>query len=189
VDERRAELERKADKIAKSRDDILALFRTETPTTVLPGASLQLRGRAQVARHVADLLRDTSEDWLVMGVVTTPALYAAILSDLEAAVARGARARFLLPVSDRTVQDARALLPLAEIRARAKDSDLARRVTVLVSDHRTAMLIHWASIEGGENARDTALVTDDPAIASVIEHLVESLWEKAEPFEKAAARA
>lgn len=190
LDERRSVLDQKARALTARRSEILDLFRTEqVATPVLPGLASQVRGRTQIARKVTELLVGTQRSWLVMGVPTTPTFYEDLREELERARERGVSSRFLLPVSARTVESARWLAALAELRAREGDPELARRVTVLVSDSHSAMLIHWASLAGDEAAKDTALVTTDPAVASVIEYLVESMWATALPFDAAAASA
>jgi len=189
IEERRAEFADKAANLAAKKNELLALFKPEAMTAaILPGGAAQLRGRTQIARKVSELLDDTHDDWLVMGVPTTPALYEGLRPQLERAIERGTKLRFLLPVNETTAESARWMFPIAEVRARQADPALASRVTVVVSDARKAMLVHWASLSGEETAKDTALVTDDPAMANVILSMVDALWRSADAFETVAKK-
>ncbi len=173
--------------IARRRDALAAQFSVRGDVAMSePGSITAIRGRHNTFEKIEEMLRDASDDALLLTSDTFYLRTSAGIDRLRAATTRGCRLRILTPLSDSDPAGSLSTLSrFAEIRACAAFDRLEiDRVAILITDRKRALTIDFAP-ESPHRADgdDTAIYIDQPAIVATLQSLIEFQWVRAPAYE------
>ena len=173
--------------IESEREELAEIFRVMGDTDVGDrGFFTVLRGRRNVLSKVEEMLGSTRRDLLVLGTHGSAGRTAKMLPDMARAKERGISMRFLVPIDPETLKPFEPLTRLAEVRARELgESEQSAKVAIVLSDSRSAFLIHFVPDDGSVTAgKDIGVFTDQEAMVAAIQAIVEPHWSRAVPFDR-----
>jgi PAS domain S-box-containing protein len=174
---------RAAESIAREREVLSEMFRVMGDADVgNRGFFTVIRGRRNVVTKIQEMLDEAKSDVLVLGTTGLAYRFANFQPNLEAAGSRGAKLRFIAPLTEETLPRLADLSGLAEIRARDAEagSPGGERVAILIVDGLRAFLIHFLPDDDNLYAgKDIAVYTDQDAIVAALQSLLEPRWASA----------
>lgn len=143
-----------------------------------------VRGRRNVVEVLLKLIASTKSDFFLMGTEGMAGWADFLREPLAGAAKRGVHLRLLMPHTKDTGAKLAPLAELGEMRARdLEEISQSTRVAIVLVDGARAFLINFVPDDGDLYAgKDMAVSTDQEAMVSAIQTLVEPLWQPATAY-------
>lgn len=173
--------------IESEREQLAEMFRVMGDTDVGDrGFFTVIRGRRNVLARIEEMIAQTQRDLIVLGTHGSASRFPHLLPEVRRARERKVRVRVMTPLDKDTVEKLVPLTPLAELRPRDFGGDeQGGKVAIVVSDGARAFLIHFVPDDANLfSGKDIGVFTDQEAMVSAIQSIVEPHWAHAPTFEQ-----